>query len=84
MKTEDQMENTNNKIVNQDFVPTPSPRNKKRQRREQILQEHKQLGNKIVLALAKTNFEPEQNREISDQVRNCNLAAIIVNIQPTV
>ena len=68
MKTDYQVELANNKNITQDFVPTPSPRNKKRQRREQILQEHKQLGNKIVLALAKTNFEPEHSMEISDQV----------------
>ena len=35
------------------ITPTPSPRIKKRLRREQFLQEHKQMG-KEVLALAKT------------------------------
>ena len=54
----------NNKNINQDLVPTPSPRNKKKQRREQILQEHKQLGNKIVTALARNHFEPEILEEV--------------------
>ena len=48
--------------------PTPSPRLKKKQRREQILQEHKQLG-KMVLAscLAKSQFEQHQesNNKVS-------------------
>ena len=81
MKTDDPeaREHPDNKNINQDFVPTPSPRNKKRQRREQILQEHKQLGNKIVLALAKTNFETEQNKEISDQVSDYHLPELTNN-----
>ena len=40
--------------------PTPSPRMKKKQRREQFLQEHKQQG-KMVLALAKNTFEHEKS-----------------------
>ena len=43
----------NKKIFETDTTPTPSPRIKKRLRREQFLQEHKQMG-KEVLALAKT------------------------------
>ena len=39
-------------------MPTPSPRLKKKQRREQFLQEHKQFG-KNVLAIAKTNLEQD-------------------------
>ena len=44
----------NKKIFETDTTPTPSPRIKKRLRREQFLQEHKQMG-KEVLALAKTS-----------------------------
>ena len=55
---------TDNKNINQDYVPTPSPRNKKKQRREQILQEHKQLGNRIVTALARNHLEPEILEEV--------------------
>ena len=40
------------------MMPTPSPRLKKKQRREQFLQEHKQFG-KNVLAIAKTNLEKD-------------------------
>ena len=40
------------------MMPTPSPRLKKKQRREQFLQEHKQFG-KNVLAIAKTNLEQD-------------------------
>ena len=58
---------TNNKNINQDLVPTPSPRNKKKQRREQILAEHKQLGNRIVTALARNHFESE----ILEEVKSC-------------
>ena len=39
-------------------MPTPSPRLKKKQRREQFLQEHKQFG-KNMLAIAKTNLEQD-------------------------
>ena len=58
---------TNSKNINQEFVPTPSPRNKKKQRREQILQEHKQLGNRIVTALARNHFEPEILEEVKSR-----------------
>ena len=40
------------------MMPTPSPRLKKKQRREQFLQEHKQFG-KNVLAIAKNNLEQD-------------------------
>ena len=59
----------NNKDVNEHVkkIPTPSPRLKKKQRREQMLQEHKQLG-KTVLAIAKNNFEPDQSSHDNSQV----------------
>ena len=48
------LENTANmKIFETNITPTPSPRIKRRLRREQFLQEHKQMG-KVVLAMAKT------------------------------
>ena len=50
----------NKKIFDTDIAPTPSPRIKKRLRRDQFLQEHKQMG-KEVLALAKTTT----NKDIS-------------------
>ena len=40
------------------MMPTPSPRLKKKQRREQFLQEHKQFG-KNVLAIAKNNLDQD-------------------------
>ena len=46
------------KIFETNITPTPSPRIKKRLRREQFLQEHKQMG-KIVLAMAKAPVSPE-------------------------
>ena len=58
----------NRKIFDTDTTPTPSPRIKKRLRREQFLQEHKQMG-KEVLALAKTST----NKDLSignDPVRH--------------
>ena len=72
---------TTNKNINQDLVPTPSPRNKKKQRREQILQEHKQLGNRIVTALARNHFEPEILEEVKSRyisyIKHVQLAADI-------
>ena len=43
-------------------MPTPSPRLKKKQRREQFLQEHKQFG-KNMLAIAKTNLEQDPGED---------------------
>ena len=71
---EEHLDVFNNKDVN-DLVkkmPTPSPRLKKKQRREQILQEHKQLG-KMVLAIAKNNFEPDNSSNDNHQVKNHDL-----------
>ena len=45
-------------------MPTPSPRLKKKQRREQFLQEHKQFG-KNVLAIAKNNLDQDPVTSLS-------------------
>ena len=65
-----------NKNINQErSLPTPSPRNKKKQRREQILAEHKQRGNRIVSALARNQLEPE----ILEEVRSGYITSNISN-----
>ena len=57
----------NKKIFETDTTPTPSPRIKKRLRREQFLQEHKQMG-KEVLALTKTSTNKSCNNHVLHQV----------------
>ena len=59
------------------MMPTPSPRLKKKQRREQILQEHKQLG-KMVLAKVKNNIDQDQSRVEDQKVRHLFLYVIDV------
>ena len=56
-------------------MPTPSPRLKKKQRREQFLQEHKQFG-KNVLAIAKTNLEQDS---VEDQFVDKSKVYIFLN-----
>ena len=48
----------NNKLFDTNITPTPSPRINKRLRREQFLQEHKEMG-KSVLAMAKASTTPD-------------------------
>ena len=43
----------NIKLFDSNITPTPSPRIKKKLRREQFLEEHKKIG-KLVLSMAKT------------------------------
>ena len=50
----------NSKMFDKNITPTPSPRINKRLRREQILQEHKQMG-KEVLAMAKASTYSENH-----------------------
>ena len=50
----------NSKLFDKNITPTPSPRINKRLRREQILQEHKQMG-KEVLAMAKASTYSENH-----------------------
>ena len=50
------------------FQPTPSPRMKKKQRREQILQEHKQLGKIVLASFAKNSFEQPLNNNTEVQI----------------
>ena len=70
-------ETNNTELENIMMMPTPSPRLKKKQRREQILQEHKQLG-KMVLAKVKNNIDQDQSRVEDQKVRHLFLYVIDV------
>ena len=70
-------ETNNTELENITMMPTPSPRLKKKQRREQILQEHKQLG-KMVLAKVKNNIDQDQSRVEDQKVRHLFLYVIDV------
>ena len=49
----------NSKLFDSNITPTPSPRIKKRIRREQFLQEHKEMG-KLVLKMAKSTVSNQE------------------------
>merc|ERR1712106_608413 len=64
----------NKKLFDSNITPTPSPRIKKRIRREQFLQEHKEMG-KSVLKMAKStvgNHELTTNSEGKSNIVNCS------------
>ena len=56
----------NKKLFDSNITPTPSPRMKKRTRREQFLQEHKEMG-KMVLKMAKSTIDSNERKSWTEE-----------------